>query len=122
MKKIVFILAILITAIFTQQTFANEIQEKIYLEQILNSLNAIQPLIIAAQKEQPHNTRIRFHYTKFKDSEDHWHNGLVEDMSAIKKGITAKLNKVTVEPRVMTPIGGDYLNLHKVSVKNVNNP
>jgi RAQPRD family integrative conjugative element protein len=121
MKKSVSILVIFIATTFTQQTFANDIQEKTYLEEIVNSLNAIQPLIIAAEKEQPHNTRVKFHYTKFKDGEGIWHNGLMDDMHAIKNGIIEKLNQVTLEPRVISSIEGDYLNLRKASAKNVNN-
>lgn len=94
---------------------ADEASEKIYLTQIVNQLNAIQPLILAAQKEQPTNQRIQFHYSRYKDSRGQVHNGLLEDVQAIKKGIEAQLNSTTVEPRTFQPIQGDYLDQAKPS-------
>ena len=99
----------LMLAFMATNCFANEAQEKIYLTQILNQLNAIQPFIIAAEKEQPKNTRIQFHYTKFHDSQGQLHNGLLEDIQSIKAGIEEKLNQIPVEPRTAIPISGDYL-------------
>jgi RAQPRD family integrative conjugative element protein len=84
-------------------------KEKMYLTQILNQIDAMQPLIIAAEKSQPSNTRIKFHYIRYRDSHGNLHNGLLEDIQAIKSGITQKLNDTSVEPRIITPIKGDYL-------------
>ncbi len=69
----------------------------------------MQPLIIAAEKSQPANTRIKFHYTQYRDNHGNVHHGLLEDIQAIKFGITQKLNDTSVEPRVVAPIKGDYL-------------
>ena len=107
MKKV--ILGILLLSLFTTNSFATEAQEKIYLTQMLNQLDAMQPLIIAAEKVQPQNTRIQFHYTKYHDNKGHLHNGLLEDIQSIKAGITQKLNAAGIEPRVVAPIKGDYL-------------
>ncbi len=90
--------------------YATSQQEKIYLTQILNQLNAIQPLIVAAAKTQEKNTRIQFHYTQYPDAEKQIHNGLLEDIQAIKKGIEEQLNQIAIEPRHIQPIQGDYLN------------
>lgn len=112
MKQKVFILGICILSIFSifsTNCFANEQTEKMYLTQMLNQIDAMQSLIIAAEKAQPANTRIKFHYTRYKDSHGNIHNGLQEDVQAIKSGITQKLNDTSVEPRVVAPIKGDYL-------------
>lgn len=84
-------------------------QERVYLVQIVNQLNAMIPSIIAAEKLQPRNQRVMFHYSAWRDPAGRVHNGLLEDVQSIKKGIEEKLNTVSVEPRVVQPIRGDYL-------------
>lgn len=84
-------------------------QERAYLVQLVNQLAAMTPLILAAQKEQPANTRVTFHYTAYRDATGQKHNGLLEDVQAIKQGIEEKLNAVSAEPRVVMPVQGDYL-------------
>lgn len=109
MRKAI-LLGFMLTLAFTSlNTFASTEQEKIYLVQILNQLDAIQPLILTAQKEQPKNTRVQFHYTKYRDSQGQLRNGLLEDVQAIRNGIEQNLKDIPIEPRTVTPIKGDYL-------------
>jgi len=89
-------------------SFANTVDENVYLKQIVNQLDAVQPLILAAEKAQPKNKRIQFHYTKYKDAQGIVHNGLLEDIQVIKKGINQKLDQVSAEPRQVMAIKGDY--------------
>lgn len=84
-------------------------QERIYLVQLVNQLNAMLPTVKAAQRQQPRNARIQFHYSAYQDANGQAHNGLLEDRQTIKQGIEEKLDTVTVEPRVIQPIRGDYL-------------
>ena len=100
---------LLIQALIAAPSFASQAQEKMYLTQILNQLNAMQPLILSAQRAQPANTRIQFHYHRYRDNTGHWHNGLWEDVQAIKTGILEKLNHTSTEPRVFAPVKGDYV-------------
>lgn len=102
-----------LTTLFSSSCYANESDERIYLIQILNQLDAMQPMIIAAQKAEPLNTRIRFHYTKFTDAQGNVRNGLLEDIQSIKQGIEEEINKVPIEPRVIKAINGDYINKFK---------
>lgn len=111
--RILLLITLIFTGLLTSlNSFAGESQENIYLVQILNQLNAIQPLILAAQNEQPANSRMQFHYTKYRDAQGKLHNGLLEDVNAIKKGIEQKLNQTSIEPRTVAPVKGDYLNNH----------
>jgi len=87
-------------------------QERIYLVQIINQLNSVLPLIRNAEKSQPKNQRVSFHYLAWQDANGDKHNGLLEDIQAIKKGIEERLDAVAIEPRVIAPIGGDYLDSH----------
>jgi len=91
-------------------SFASTEQENRYLIQVLNQLDAMKPLILAAKKEESEHQRMQFHYTAWRDSHGQLHNGLLEDIQAIKAGIAEKLHAPTIEPRVMDPIQGDYFN------------
>jgi RAQPRD family integrative conjugative element protein len=111
--KITLLIAIVI-GLFSLPAIANEAGEKIYLTQIMNQLDAIKPLIIAANNEQEKGTRIKFRYTSYRDSNGMSHNGLLEDINIIQKGIQEKLNQTLSEPRHFQAIKGDYLDLKNV--------
>ncbi len=93
----------------TVSSLASAEQERLYLVQLMNQLDAMMPMILAAQREQPPNLRLQFHYTAWRDNKGQLHNGLLQDVNAIKNGIREKLNGITEEPRVVRPILGDYL-------------
>ena len=104
--------------------------EKAYLVQIINQLDAMQPLILAAQNAQLANKRVQFHYARYQDIQGQPQNGLLEDVRSIKTGITQYLNEPAIEPRSVQPLQGDYLNLKPVqsnpsdfvSTKQINAP
>lgn len=108
--KMIVIITMLIS-LFSLQAIANEAREKIYLTQIINQLKAIKPLVVSAHQEQEKGARIKFLYTSYRDSNGVPHNGLLEDINAIEKGIQKKLNPAISEPRHFQAINGDYLNL-----------
>ncbi len=89
--------------------------ESAYLVQVMNQLDAMQPLILAAQKAQLPNKRVKFHYTHYQDSQGKTQNGLLEDVKSIKAGIAQYLNEPAIEPRIVQPLQGDYLNLKPVA-------
>lgn len=113
MKQTIIILSLLFSCLLSVRTFASESLEKIYLVQMINQLEALKPLIMAAKKQQPNNLRIKFHYTSYRDASNKLHNGLLEDINEIEKGIKAKLNQTSNEPRRFLPIKGDYVNSEK---------
>ncbi len=116
-KKLMLVLCLLLTTLGSMPSYATVAKERMYLTQVFNELNAIQPLLLAARAAQPKNLRAQFHYTKFQDSHGHWHNGLLDDVQAIRGGIQQQLNGMPVEPRAFAPIKGDYLNKHGSSLK-----
>ena len=88
-------------------TNASETLEKSYLIQMINQLEAMKPLVLAAKHEQLTNLRLQFHYTSYYDSHGK-HNGLFEDINAIEQGIKDKLSQTSIEPHRFAPIKGDY--------------
>ena len=107
--KMMLVIATLIAVISTQ-VLANEEQEKIYLIQMINQLDALKPLLLAAANEEPKNTRTQFHYIAYRDADGKLHNGLLEDINEIKLGIKARLGQATIEPHNFQAIKGDYIN------------
>ncbi len=105
-KKVILFIA-LMSSICT--IFATTAQENSYLIQLFNQLTAMKALVLAAEKAQPRNQRVTFHYTAWNDNEGHRHNGLLEDINAIQSGIAEKLNGIASEPRTIQPLNGDYL-------------
>jgi len=94
--------------------------EKTYLVQIINQLDAIQPVIISAQQAQLANKRIQFHYNRYQDNQGKWHEGLLEDMHSIKAGVLEYLHQPTIEPRVVIPLKNDYLNVKPIPIADFN--
>lgn len=113
--KIKLILSVILSmSLFSINSDASERQERIYLTQIINQLNAIKPLIIAASLQQPKTNRVQFHYSNYLDSHHKKHNGLTEDINQIEMSIQNKLNNIHIEPSVLPSIKGDYI-LHNKS-------
>jgi RAQPRD family integrative conjugative element protein len=111
--KIKIIIAIAVALLLTvNSVFSSEEKENMYLIQILNQLDTLKPLVIAASKEQPENLREKFHYIAFKDQNGKSHNGLIEDINELIKGIQEKVRREGEEPHVFQAIKGDYINRH----------
>ncbi len=100
---------------FSMKVTADEAHEKLYLTQIINQLDAVKPLITAANHEQDKNLRITFHYTAYRDANGTFHHGLLEDINEIQKGIQEKLNQTTHEPRHFKEIKGDYVEANNIT-------
>ncbi len=109
LKKILPIVLFFITG----SSLASQEQERIYLVQLMNQLDAMTPMVLAAEREQPKNLRVQFHYSTWRDNKGQLHNGLLEDINDIKAGIRQKLNDTTIEPRAINPVLGDYLDKNK---------
>ncbi|MEO8402578.1 MAG: RAQPRD family integrative conjugative element protein [Gammaproteobacteria bacterium] len=114
MKKKAILLSLLIT-LLSLSANATEEQERIYLTQMLNQLNALKPLIVSAAREQPRDNRTQFHYTHFRDANGKTQNGLLEDINEIEKGILEKLDHTPSAPHSIQPIKGDFIDHNKES-------
>ncbi|MEO8964500.1 MAG: RAQPRD family integrative conjugative element protein [Gammaproteobacteria bacterium] len=116
-----FLIVAIIISVFSIKSMADDAREKIYLIQMINQLDAIKPLILAAANEQENDARIKFHYKSYRESNGLLHNGLLEDINEIKKGIQDKLNQTTAEPHHFQAIKGDYLDLKNVKSNSLGN-
>jgi RAQPRD family integrative conjugative element protein len=79
-------------------SFAYTAQMNATLVRINTILNQVYPLINLAQKQQPASVRVKFQF-----------NALREDIARIQAGITQAVNRVSIQPRVVKPLSGDYL-------------
>lgn len=103
-------LFVLMLISFSTVIYASEANENAYLIQMLNQLEALKPIIMAASKEQLSQSRIQFHYSAYRDRSGQLHNGLFDDITAIENGIKEQLNQKSIEPHRFTAIKGDYVN------------
>ncbi len=99
-NKILGVLLVVVSVLQPVSSFANSALEKAELARIKNILAATKPLINAAESNQQKDERIQFRYG--------W---LRMDINKIIKGIDEKLNAIRIEPRVVKPLQGDYLDM-----------
>ena len=97
-KITIMILSFLISTLTVANIFADTKAENTELARINSVLNAVYPLIDAAQQKANPNTRIKFHYEWLK-----------QDIQKIQAGITQKINNAPIEPREIAPLKGNFL-------------
>jgi len=95
------VMATLLLTVFLSPLFADVQTENSELARINSVLNAIYPLIDAAQKFAPKHTRITFHYDWLK-----------QDIQSIQAGIAQKINQVSIEPRMVPVLKVHYVKLN----------
>jgi RAQPRD family integrative conjugative element protein len=71
--------------------------EREQLARVIHELQAVEPLLRAAQSQANPDARIRFRYD--------W---LRQDLERMRLGIQEHINAPRVEPRSFPPLGGDY--------------
>lgn len=103
------LLLTLFLSILSINTYADESNFNQTIVRIINQINAINPLIEEARAQQSKNPRIEFHLDSFVGSDNQTHNGLSQDLAAIKQSLIAYLNKPSIEPRKITPLALDYV-------------
>ncbi len=94
------ILFILLISVRIPCTYADTELEHTALARVLNVLDSLTPLINEAESQQEQHARLQFHYDWLRD-----------DINQIKQGIEQKLKTPCIEPRIIKPLKGDYLEL-----------
>jgi RAQPRD family integrative conjugative element protein len=79
-------------------TLANTAQMHTTLSRINIILNQINPLINLAQAQEDPNARVKFQFKQLR-----------QDVTLIQSGIAQALNRVSIQPRIVAPLAGDYL-------------
>jgi len=101
----IFIKRFLITAgivlTICQLSLADTEQMNATLARVNMVLTQINPLINAAEKEQDKNARVKFQFDTLR-----------ADIEKIQAGISQEINLVSIQPRSVKPISGDYLPAH----------
>lgn len=92
------IISACITLTMCQLSLANTEQMNATLARVSMILTQVNPLINAAEKEQDKNTRVKFQF-----------EALRSDIEKIQAGIAQEVNLVSIQPRNVKPISGDYL-------------
>jgi RAQPRD family integrative conjugative element protein len=79
------------------------------LVRMINQLDAMTPLIEHAKREQPQGTRFQFHFEQFEGSDGQYHNGLKEDVMAIRQALVEQINQPEVDPYHIKPLNTDFV-------------
>lgn len=96
-KKSSFILWVFFVSVYLVPSYADIDSENAALARLVHEIEALNPLINDAEKQQPKNTRIYFNY-----------EALRHDLNQIKAGINQQITSTAIEPRAVEPIQGDY--------------
>ena len=81
---------------------ADQAQMNASLQRITIVLQKTYPLINLAEKQQNKNTRVQFNFDELR-----------ADISKIQAGLMAQIHRVSIEPRQVKPLAGDYLKRDK---------
>jgi len=95
-KKLCFIVSLCF--LVNASCFANTASENAELARLIHLLDAMNPIINAAQAQRDPAQRIQFQYD--------W---LRQDLANIRMGIVRKINLPTIEPRAIKPLKNDFL-------------
>lgn len=98
MKHVLVVSFCLVASITSTLSFADTAQMNATLSRISHVLSELNPLIQEAKKEQDPNSRVQFQFQVLQG-----------DVGRMQAGIAEAINRVTIEPRVETPLSGDYL-------------
>ena len=85
------------TALFATSAIADRESERSTLAKLIHEVDALSPLIQAAEAQADPDARIRFQYD--------W---LRQDLARVRQGISEHLNAPQSEPRRFPPLRGDY--------------
>ncbi len=106
-KRYLLIFAISLASFAVQPSFADQSQMRETLTRIERLLNQINPLINLAKSQQDKDTRVRFQFETLR-----------QDVSKVQFGIDQALHRVTIQPRVVEFLSGDYLLVSSESQNN----
>lgn len=96
-KWLLCVLLLLVTG-FSMKAWADTAIEKSDLARINAILSHLNPLINDAQRNQNPNARVKFCYACLR-----------QDISKIQVGIAQGIHGVSIEPRAVVPLQGDYV-------------
>lgn len=79
------------------------------LVQLVDQLDAMLPLIAQAEKAQDAKAPVQFHFETWTDNQGIRHNGLKQDVLAMRAAIVGQINAPAMTPRAVAPLEQDYV-------------
>ena len=79
------------------------------LTRLINQINAMMPLIDEASREQDKNPRVKLHFDRFVDAEGVEHQGLRQDLLAIRDALIRHIDRPALEPKTIKPLEHDFV-------------
>lgn len=97
-RKILLITSVCSIYLISSDCHADQTQMQETLTRIQHLLGQVNPLINLAQSQQDHAMRVQFQFESLR-----------QDIASIQAGIDQALQGVTIQPRLVDPLSGDYL-------------
>ena len=97
----------------TTPTIPDDASMNMTLSRIINQLDAILPLINQAEREQQRAlpTATPFQFERFRTADGNVHNGLRQDVMAMREAIINAMTHKPVEVGTIAPMALDYIDL-----------
>jgi RAQPRD family integrative conjugative element protein len=111
-KRKMMVGCLFMSVLLNSSVYADTEKERVYLTEIDHQLDALQPLLQAAERAQNKTARVRLHYTAYRDRQGKSHAGLREELAHIQKSIGDQLTTLSYEPAPIQPIQGDVAAFH----------
>ena len=97
----------------TAATIPDDVNMNMTLSRIINQLDAILPLISQAEREQKRAlpTATPFQFEHFRTADGNVHNGLRQDVMAMREAIINAMTHKPIEVGTISPMTLDYIDL-----------
>ena len=99
----------LLAFVLMTATYADTIQMNNNLVRLVNQIDAMMPIIDAAQKSQDPNARVQFHFETWTDNQGQVHLGLREDLFMIRQALVSQINNTNLTPTYVPPLENDFV-------------
>ena len=99
----------LMCGVYSINVSADQAQMNQTLVQVVQQLQQLKPLLAEAAQQEPESMKASVHLTAFVGPDGQVQNGVMEDLNALQSGIEQIINQQQIDPRMYTPISGDYL-------------
>lgn len=76
---------------------------------LIQQLDAMQPVMDQAQREQDPKARVQFHFDTWRDNHGHAHAGFRQNVLQLRHALVRQINQPDLTPKTFTPMTGDFV-------------
>ncbi len=76
---------------------------------LIQQLDAMQPVMDEAQREQDPKARVQFHFDAWRDNHGHTHAGFRQNLLQLRQALVDQINQPDLTPNTFAPMTGDFV-------------